>query len=426
MLMTRSLLSSMVLPLLLVQWFWAGDANSFQPFFSTTTSPTTTSPTTTDSNHPSGHLLSSSLLVNIMATAARRCDSNNHYRQQRQRRHHSLQLIDSKAPTIVSTMKASLSSSSPIFDVMFSLRGGDSSPPSSSSSSSESSAMESSSATTTTTTPTTMGNRASQIRALITIQKTALVVVSTTVLYGLFLTRESWVGILFDKNKLQSKTLETLQSLNNLPKVYSYLYYTMGMAIWEAIGLSTIPVETAAGMVFGWDGFLLSGIGKLSGATLAFMLGRYGVFASWIQKKLSQNSFLTLVQDSAADNPFLVACLFKFSCFPETIKNYGTAILRPIRLWMFVFGTILHGWTFTALWTYLGVDTAARLRDVALAPDRLLQVLLTLALINGVVVSPLSMAYWVRTLQKKAQRTSSVVLDVVAPSPPSENSEQTS
>jgi hypothetical protein len=71
---------------------------------------------------------------------------------------------------------------------------------------------------------------------------------------------------------------------------------------------------------------------------------------------------------------------------------------------MFVLATVLHGWTFSALWTYLGVDTAARMEDVTgtLPPNHLLQTFLTLALINGVVVSPVSMVYWVRTL-KQAQ-----------------------
>lgn len=223
-----------------------------------------------------------------------------------------------------------------------------------------------------------------------------------TSLWLLWTFREHWMGI-FNKDKLQAKTLDTLHGLNALPKYHSFTVYVLGMAVWEALGLSTIPVETAAGMVFGWNGFFLSAGGKLLGAVLAFCLARYGIFADWIQRRLSGNSFLELVHDSAESNPLTVTVLMKFSCFPETIKNYGSAILKPIRLWMFVFATMFHGWTFSALWTYLGVDTAMRLEDHSIPADTTLQTLLSLALINGVVVSPLSMAYWVKNLKLHAK-----------------------
>eukprot|EP00534_Pseudo-nitzschia_fraudulenta_P000141 CAMPEP_0201128126 /NCGR_PEP_ID=MMETSP0850-20130426/32719_1 /ASSEMBLY_ACC=CAM_ASM_000622 /TAXON_ID=183588 /ORGANISM="Pseudo-nitzschia fraudulenta, Strain WWA7" /LENGTH=167 /DNA_ID=CAMNT_0047397203 /DNA_START=556 /DNA_END=1056 /DNA_ORIENTATION=+ len=167
------------------------------------------------------------------------------------------------------------------------------------------------------------------------------------------------------------------------------------MALWETLGMSTIPVETAAAMVFGWSGFYWSGIGKVLGACLAFGLGR-GALSTVVDKKLSSNTFLKLVQRSTEENPLLVVVLIKLSCFPETVKNFGSSMLKPIRWWMFVLGTVVHGLTFTALWTYLGVDTAARLKDTQglLPPDQLLKTLLSIALINGAVVSPLSMVYW--------------------------------
>jgi hypothetical protein len=136
--------------------------------------------------------------------------------------------------------------------------------------------------------------------------------------YGLWDTRTSWMG-LFDKGKLQARTLGALRGLQEgLPKPYSYILYVVGMALWETLGLSTIPVETAAGMVFGWTGALLSGSGKLLGACLAFWLGKT-VLRDFVQQKLGDNTFLKLVKSSADGNPPLVACLIKFSCFPETV-----------------------------------------------------------------------------------------------------------
>jgi uncharacterized membrane protein YdjX (TVP38/TMEM64 family) len=150
---------------------------------------------------------------------------------------------------------------------------------------------------------------------------------------------------------------------------------------------------------FGWQGCLLSGGGKLLGAVIAFLLGRYGPLATWVQQKLKSNSFLQLIEESTGSNPLKVTFLVKLSCFPETIKNYGSAILFPIKLWMFTLATIIHGGTFSALWTYLGVDAAKRLADPSLPSDPRLQLLLVLAMINGVIVSPLAMAYWIRGLK---------------------------
>ena len=245
-----------------------------------------------------------------------------------------------------------------------------------------------------------------------------LILASTSVAASclLWIYREHWIG-LFNKERLQAKALNTLQKLDALPKHQSYTTYMAGMIVWEALGLSTVPVESAAGMVFGWSGFVLSATGKVLGACLAFGLARYGALAGWIQKSLSGNSFLQLVNASADDNPLLVVALLKCSSFPETIKNYGSSMIQPIQFWMFLLATVIHGSLFSALWTYLGVDTAARLvvaddktsaaaaaAAEALPPDRFLQTLLLLALINGIVVSPLAMAVWVKSLKDTSSK----------------------
>ena len=251
----------------------------------------------------------------------------------------------------------------------------------------------------TTTSSTTIQN--SSVKS----KRKLLLVASIATVYGLYHTRSTWIDF-FNKEKIQASVVQSLESLNSFPYLYSRLIYTVSMALWEAMGMSTIPVETAAGMVFGWSGIYWSGIGKLLGACLAFGLGR-GALSSLVEKKLSSNAFLNLVRDSTSDNPLLVLILIKLSCFPETVKNLGSSMLTPIRWWMFILGTAVHGCTFTALWTYLGVDTAARLKDAEglLPPDQRLKVLLTLAVINGIVVSPLSMVYWMRTLKQKQNNT---------------------
>lgn len=233
--------------------------------------------------------------------------------------------------------------------------------------------------------------------------KNAAIFVGTAMTsYMLWVYRSTWTTF-FNKEKLLAKALEILNHLNEQPKTISYTVYMLGMAVWEALGLSTIPVETASGMVFGWNGLYLSAIGKLIGAVAAFCLARYGILAAFIQKKLSTNEVLKLLDDSAQAHPLRVTIMLKLSCFPETIKNYGAALLFPIRLWMFTLATVVHGWTFTALWTYLGVDTAKRLQDSTFPVDGKLQTLLFLALINGIVVSPLAMALWLKGLRTPKQ-----------------------
>ena len=238
--------------------------------------------------------------------------------------------------------------------------------------------------------------------AFVARKNAAIVIATATTSYALWVYRTSWMG-LFNKERLMEKTLEILHHLDSKPKLVSYSVYMLGMAFWEAVGFSTIPIETASGMVFGWQGFYLSAIGKLLGALVAFCLTRYGVLAAAVHEKFSKNQVLKLLEDSAESHPLRVAILLKLSCFPETIKNYGSALLQPIRLWMFIFGTVGHGWTFSALWTYLGVDTAKRLADTTLPVDGKLQILLTLAIVNGVVVSPLAMAVWLKSLKRPAE-----------------------
>jgi uncharacterized membrane protein YdjX (TVP38/TMEM64 family) len=208
----------------------------------------------------------------------------------------------------------------------------------------------------------------------------------------LYATQDAWAPLLLNKEALQQTVLIQLHRLNELPKISSYTTYILAMALWEAAGLSTIPVETAAGMVFHWNGWLLSAVGKLLGAMLAFLLGRNLIHAT-IQQQFANNAFLQTIQVTARQRPFLTSLLIKCGPLPETIKNFGSSLLTSIHWWMFAMATILHGWTFSVLWTYLGVDTAMRLEAPELPADRRLQSLLILALVNGVIVSPLSMVY---------------------------------
>jgi uncharacterized membrane protein YdjX (TVP38/TMEM64 family) len=273
---------------------------------------------------------------------------------------------------------------------------------------------------------------------------TAAVVTTTVVAYS----QRALLMTLMNRQVIQHKALTLLQGLqrpDGSVSAKSLCVYAATMAVWEFLGLTTIPVETAAAMVFGWTAFPVSFGGKLLGALVAFFVGRH-FLADTVRSKLLPNSdgsdgsskaspwqVLWAPDVSTADSstsassrsttaaatgaatgtdlpfvpsPLQTALLMKFSCFPEAVKNFGSSLLPTIQWWMFVVATAVHGGSYTALWTWLGVDTAARLQTGAHtslpAANLPLHITLVLAGVIGVVVSPLLMAWWLRTLKRQA------------------------
>lgn len=221
---------------------------------------------------------------------------------------------------------------------------------------------------------------------------TALVVSSSYLVY-------SHRQQLFDKRFLQDKTLELLQGANE--SKFGILYYIIGMAAWETLGLSTIPVETAAGIAFGLNRAILASLtGKLLGASIAFALGRY-VLQHWVRQQLATQDNFRLIEASVAQKPLTTAILLKYSCFPEFVKNFGAALLSAIPYWGFLVATTIHGGPFTCLWSWLGDDTARRLQSPDLPANRALQTTLVVAMAVGLVLSPAAMALWIQDLRKE-------------------------
>ena len=253
---------------------------------------------------------------------------------------------------------------------------------------------------------------------------------SALVVYFLYIQRHTWMPF-FNKEKIQQATLDVLSRLKSSDDesgsnaIKPMLFYAAGMCLWELLGLSTIPVETAAGMVFGWRASVFSFFGKLTGAFAAFCLGRY-LLASQVAGRLGANEIFQLINANPDDNvgteqhmhhPLLTSFLMKFSMFPELLKNFGSSLLPVVKPWMFILATTVHGGMFTLLWTWVGVDTAY---NVQTSPTSNvvevsthggvsgLQIALIAAAIVGFVLTPLAMAWWVRDLKRLAsERTGS-------------------
>jgi uncharacterized membrane protein YdjX (TVP38/TMEM64 family) len=261
-----------------------------------------------------------------------------------------------------------------------------------------------------------------------TVLYTCAILVTLVPLYS---TRASWIPF-FQKERIQAQTIQILRRFQDTEnETLALLQYTLGMTIWEFFGLSTIPVETAAGMVFGWKAAIASGIGKLVGAVLTFVITQV-ILRDRVQARLVSNPLFQLLLEQSPKrhhddddrskcatpvsaksssssvatvaSPWQTSVCLKFSCVPELVKNCGSALLN-IPLWIFMAVTVGHGWTYTALWTWTGVDAAAQLlREDGAVPvhgsNLPLQIALAMALLIGVVGSPLLMAWWIRELRR--------------------------
>jgi uncharacterized membrane protein YdjX (TVP38/TMEM64 family) len=243
----------------------------------------------------------------------------------------------------------------------------------------------------------------------------SLTLFSVFSVYLLYAQRAVWLPLL-NKDTIQRNTLNLLSRLQPEDAVAAnaliskpLLMYAGGMAVWELLGLSTIPVESAAGMVFGWKGGIYSAAGKFVGAITAFAIGRY-LIAEQVSEKFQNNELFQLVNAKPTGNmaehvhpPLMTAFLMKFSCFPELVKNFGSSLLPVISPWMFALATAVHGGGFSMLWTWLGVDTAGKLEAASsVSSGGGARIAVLVAAFVGVVLTPMLMAWWVRDLKRLA------------------------
>lgn len=244
--------------------------------------------------------------------------------------------------------------------------------------------------------------------------------------------QRSILAPLFDRNRLQQLTLDYLRKLQpdnddgQSSSLRPLLMYMFAMAAWELLGLSTIPVETAAAMVFGYSAMIPSALGKLLGAVTAYTLGRT-VLSNWATRKLSSQKIFQLLESGSHHHkgskhnklhikkdkldfmrtPFATAMLIKYSCFPEFIKNFGSSLILPVTIDKFILATMIHGWSFTALWTVLGVDASLRLVHPSRPRNMGLTVCIALTFVIGFVLSPALMVWWIRDLQQRSSSSKS-------------------
>lgn len=109
-----------------------------------------------------------------------------------------------------------------------------------------------------------------------------------------------------------------------------------------------------AGFLYGvvWGTLLVSPL-SVTGATLAFIIGRY--FArGWVAKKIEGRPRFSAIDDALADGGLKVVILLRLSpVLPFNLLNYGLSVSR-VSLGSYVLGSFLGMLPGTALFVYLG------------------------------------------------------------------------
>eukprot|EP00980_Cylindrotheca_fusiformis_P014669 scaffold3987_cov134-Cylindrotheca_fusiformis.AAC.19 len=180
----------------------------------------------------------------------------------------------------------------------------------------------------------------------------------------------------YSSAKIRDKMVPILDQAN-AAGLKGQLAYTFCLLLWTMTVGVTTPVETAAGIAFGFErGVICNAVGKIGGAVLSFIVGR-SLLYDYVNEKFGNNELLGLVEESIQEHPLRV------------------------KMGWFVAAVLMHGLPFSVLWTSLGVQTAAIMRGAD--PSRGLKILMTGVSWLG-VISPTIIGFWIKGLREKKRR----------------------
>jgi len=244
----------------------------------------------------------------------------------------------------------------------------------------------------------------------------------TRILGTSFVTYAMYV-IYDNRNSVPSKDEIQTYLLNVITKVQQkgrigLLYYILGLAFCESIGITTGPIETTGGFVFGLqNGFFANAAGKLSGALTTYFVGRT-YLSSKIQSKLktgqksrgnessqdettSSSKLINLVQKCIIEEPFTTTIILRFSFFPQVVKNLILSVLEPVTWKLFLVATSIQALPYSLLFTVVGHDSARRLNNPSLPMNIFLNGCLLAITLYGIFGTPALVAYWYQEKSKK-------------------------
>jgi uncharacterized membrane protein YdjX (TVP38/TMEM64 family) len=166
---------------------------------------------------------------------------------------------------------------------------------------------------------------------------------------ALLLTTDPALAAGFYPQALLRDALEHIQGLGALGAIAFIALYIIATVAFLPGSILTL----GAGVVFGVaQGFLYVFVGATLGATLAFLMGRYGA-RSWISKKIEGNQKFKAIDEAIGKEGFKIVFLIRLSpVFPFNLTNYALGITQ-VSLRDFFFGSVgmIPG---TIMYVYIG------------------------------------------------------------------------
>ena len=224
-----------------------------------------------------------------------------------------------------------------------------------------------------------------------------LFVLVVTPLYYLLPTLLSKIDLNYYLGRLREGINDALGLVESYGR-WGKVLYSLVFSLWVAVGLASTPIETAAGAAFGLRSSLLySGVGKWLGSFLAFSFGRR-FLRSRIEERLQGEPVFEVVRKEVESRPLTIALLWRFSCFPELVKNFGLAVM-PLRWPYFAVACVIHGFPYTILWSQVGQSAASSMGGGE--QSLVMKVVLTSSAIFGLVVSPIIVGAWFNGIRRQ-------------------------
>ena len=130
--------------------------------------------------------------------------------------------------------------------------------------------------------------------------------------------------------------------------------YVVSYVIATVLALPGSVLTLVAGFVFGLPlGVALTSLGSVTGATCAFLIGRY-VARGWVEQRVATNKTFAALDAATRNEGFVIVFLARLSpAFPFNVLNYGLA-LTAVRLRDYVLASWIGMLPGTVLYVYLG------------------------------------------------------------------------
>ena len=161
------------------------------------------------------------------------------------------------------------------------------------------------------------------------------------------------IAVLLWKFPVQQWLLAMVQWIQS-QGVVGYLVYVAVYAVGTVILFPGSILTLGAGWAYGvLIGSALVSVASMSGATMAFLIGRY-LARDWVTKKVSNNKKFMSIDKAVAKQGFKIVLLTRLSpVFPFTLLNYGYG-LTGVSLRDYFFASWIGMIPGTVMYVYFG------------------------------------------------------------------------